>query len=268
MPADDPSRTRPGTPMTGPYSTAQMDDFYAALGAGQVKTTGVMNLMQHLLVAERCRPGDDLVDVCCGRGLALPLLRRYCPGLGSYTGIDISDTNLDEASHGRDCAEFPVVFHQADVAAEWPVTGPFDVAVYTSALEHLPYERGLASLRRTADALADGGRIFLSTPNTPGPAPRPLQHRVHVYEWSHEEVVAGLRDAGFDIDRLEVIGLLPPDTPVMRGALRARYGVGAALLYDQMLQRCPSALLDPVISTGLGEAAGEVLYVCPTRSTR
>ena len=44
-------RTRPGTPMIGPYSTNQMDDFYAALHRGEAKASGLMNLMQHLIVA-------------------------------------------------------------------------------------------------------------------------------------------------------------------------------------------------------------------------
>ena len=35
-----------------------------------------MNLMQHLIVAERCAEGARVLDVCCGRGLALPLLCR------------------------------------------------------------------------------------------------------------------------------------------------------------------------------------------------
>jgi hypothetical protein len=46
--------TRPGTPMIGPYSINQMDDFYAALAVGQVKPTGIMNYIQHPYVAERC----------------------------------------------------------------------------------------------------------------------------------------------------------------------------------------------------------------------
>ena len=53
--------TRPGTPMIGPYSVNQIDDFYAALAVGQVKPTGVMNYIQRLFVAERGPPGARLV---------------------------------------------------------------------------------------------------------------------------------------------------------------------------------------------------------------
>ena len=83
--------TRPGTPMIGPYSVNQMDDFYVALARGEVKATGIMNYLQRLFIAERVRPGDRIVDVCCGRGLQLPpdqparspIRFRKAPGVGS-----------------------------------------------------------------------------------------------------------------------------------------------------------------------------------------
>jgi 2-polyprenyl-3-methyl-5-hydroxy-6-metoxy-1,4-benzoquinol methylase len=260
-------RTRPGTPMIGPYSIHEMDDFYAALAVGEVKPTGVMNYLQRLFIAQRCRPGDRLVDLCCGRGLQLPVLCRYRPDLHSYTGLDISTGNLDEARarlaglDGIYACGFPVTFQECDVAADWPVRGSFDVAVYTSALEHLPREQGIASLRHTADALAPVGRLFLSTPNTPGESPRRLQHRVHVYEWSHEELSGVLDEVGLTVD--EVVGILPPATPATtEAAVAARYGDGAAEFYRAMHRFAPEALLGPVVSTALGDGASEVLYVC------
>ncbi len=212
--ARDAYRTRPGTPMIGPYSVNQMDDFYDALAHGQVKATGIMNYVQRLLVAGRCPPGAAVVDVCCGRGLQLPVLCRYAPHIASYVGLDIAPDNLAEARdriaalderYGR-C--FGIDLLQCDVAGEWPVLPPFDVAVYTSALEHLPRDLGIESLRRTHAALKPGGMLFLSTPNTPGPAPRPLQHRVHVYEWHCDELRPVLQDCGFAV--ADMIGLLPP----------------------------------------------------------
>jgi SAM-dependent methyltransferase len=208
---DEAFRTRPGTPMIGPYSVAQMDDFYAALGRGEVKPTGAMNLLQRLLITQRCRAGDRVVDVCCGRGLQLPVLGRYRPDLAGYTGLDISADNLAQgrARAEREPAPFPVAFVHADVSQPWPVPAGFDIAVYTSALEHLPREAGLASLQRVAAALTDGGRLFLSTPNTPGPPPRRLQHRVHVYARAlhlperaapRPAPAAGLRARGADRD--------------------------------------------------------------------
>jgi SAM-dependent methyltransferase len=261
---DEAHRTRPGTPMVGPYSTAQMDDFYAALGRGEVKSTGVMNLLQRLFVAQRCRPGDRVVDVCSGRGLQLPVLARYRPDLGGYTGMDISASNLVEARERSAEAPFPTELYEADVALPWPMADRFDVAVYTSALEHLPREAGTASLRRVARALVDGGRLFLSTPNTPGPPPRRLQHRVHVHEWSHEEVFDTLLGAGLAVD--EVVGILPPPDPAATfAAVAERYGSGGVELYRELGRHAPAALLGPVVATALDDAASEVLYACTKR---
>jgi SAM-dependent methyltransferase len=151
--------TRPGTPMAGPYSTNQMDDFYAALSRGEAKPSGLMNLLQHLIVAEQCAPNSRVLDVCCGRGLALPLLYRYAPKIGGYVGLDISAANLDEARERIEALRatygdpFPVELVECDVAQPWPALPSFDIALYTSALEHLPFELGAASLRNTAAAL-------------------------------------------------------------------------------------------------------------------
>lgn len=265
-------RTRPGTPMIGVYSVNQMDDFYTALSRGEVKPTGIMNYLQRLYIAERSRPGDRMVDVCCGRGLQAPVLYRYQPELGGYTGLDISADNLAEArtrltdlrAHYPDHI-FPIEFHQIDVSQPWPDFPPFDIAVYTSALEHLPRELGIASLRHTAAALAPTGRLYLSTPNTPGPPPRKLQHRVHVYEWSHEELTAVLEEVSLVVE--ETVGILPPLTPqATEAAVARRFGADAAALYRRMREHAPDALLGPVVATALEEDATEVLYVCSRRS--
>lgn len=259
-------RTRPGTPMIGPYSVNQMDDFYAALAAGQVKPTGIMNYIQRMFVAERCPVGARVVDVCCGRGLQLPVLYRYRADLGAYLGLDISPDNLAEARdrvadldqiYGR---SFPVDFLHCDVSQPWALTETFDVAVYTSALEHLPRELGVASLQRTAAALAPAGRLYLSTPNTAGPPPRKLQHRVHVYEWSDAELRDVLAEAGLEVEA--VVGLLPPPEADLAAALTQTYGPGAASWYRDLRAVVPSPFLDAVSAAATPDVAVELLYVC------
>ncbi|HTJ68155.1 MAG TPA: class I SAM-dependent methyltransferase [Actinospica sp.] len=259
--------TRPGTPMIGKYSTNQMDDFYAALARGEAKPSGLMNLMQHLIVAEKCEPETRVLDVCCGRGLALPLLRRYAPEIAGYVGLDISSVNLAEARERIEDLRatygdlFPVHLEECDVAEPWPdVAGPFDIAIYTSALEHLPFELGAQSLRSTAAALVPGGVLYLSTPQAFGPSPRPLQYRVHVYEWSREEVEQVVTDAGLIVE--DVIGLLPPETELVGTALADRFGEGAAAWYWHLADRIPKALLDTVSAAAVPDVATELLFVC------
>jgi SAM-dependent methyltransferase len=259
-------RTHPSTPMVGVYSANQMDDFYAALATGEVKPTGVMDYLQRLLIAERCRPGDRVVDVCCGRGLQLPVFYRYRPDLASYVGLDISPDNLAEAAERQAALdairsrEFSIDFIECDVAEPWPAVGEFDVAIYTSALEHLPRELGVASLRNTAKALVPTGRFYLSTPHTPGPAPRKLQYHVHVYEWSHEELIGVLDEVGLVVE--DVVGILPPSLDKVEAEIDRRFGPQAVEFYRQLREFAPDALLGPVVATALAEAAIETLYVC------
>lgn len=263
---NDPRRTRPGTPMIGEYSTNEMDDFYGALAMGQVKLTGIMNYLQKLFITERCNPGDRVVDVCCGSGLQLPVFYRYRPDLGTYFGLDISAANLRSAVQRQDVldnhygAQFPITFLRQDVAQPWGLGAAFDVAIYTSALEHLPRELGIASLRNTANALAPTGRLYLSTPNTPGIPPRELQHRVHVYEWSHDELIGVLGEVGFMVE--DVVGILAPAPERVERELADRFGPGAGQLYHHLHQSVPVQLLSPVIATALAEAATETLCVC------
>jgi SAM-dependent methyltransferase len=266
-PLPEECRTRPGTPMIGPYSVNQMDDFYTSLARGEVKPTGVMNYIQHLLIAQRCPPGAHVVDVCCGRGLQLPVLYRYAPHISAYTGLDIAALNLAEAARRMDDLNadygqrpFGARLVECDVAARWPNVPAADVIVYTSALEHLPRGKGIASLRQTAAALAPDGRLYLSTPNTPGPPPRRLQHRVHVYEWHHEELTPVLASLGFAVE--ELIGLLPPAPADLARALLNRYGPGAAALYERLHSCLPTQFADVVAAAAVPDAAAELLYVC------
>ncbi|MFJ6771812.1 class I SAM-dependent methyltransferase [Kitasatospora sp. NPDC091257] len=258
--------TRPGTPMIGPYSINQMDDFYGALAVGEAKPSGLMNLMQHLIAAEQSPQGACVLDVCCGRGLSLPLLHRYAPSIARYVGLDVSPDNLAEARtrlealRGHYGSPFPVDFVQCDVSEPWPDLPPFDVAIYTSALEHLPYELGVKSLASTGAALAGGGVLYLSTPQAFGPPPRPLQYRVHVYEWSREEVERAVADADLIVE--DVMGLLPPSPDDVAAELEERFGPAAVDWYRHLAARVPKALLDTVSSVAVPDRATELLFVC------
>ncbi len=269
MAVDERYTTRPGTPMIGPYSVNQMDDFYQAIADGEVKASGIMNLAQRLYIAERCPAGAAIVDVCCGRGLQLPTLYRYSPDLARYVGLDLCPANLaearatvarlDEHYNGR---RFPVEFHECDVAAPWPASAGagFDVAVYTSAVEHLPRDLAVTSLRNVAAALRPGGVLYLSTPNTPGPAPRPLQYRVHVYEWNSTELEPVLAEAGLVVE--DRVGLLPPPPEQVPAALSTQFGQGACAWYERLREAVPAALLAPIVAAALPDTATELLYVC------
>jgi ubiquinone/menaquinone biosynthesis C-methylase UbiE len=244
-----------------------MDNFYRAFASGAIKMTSVMNYIQHLMIAEHCKPGDWVLDVCCGRSLQIPILKHIVPDLGGYIGMDISEENLREAAEvirsGDGCPPaFPCDYVCGDVTRDLTQLSHrlFDSVVYTSALEHMPKEDGIASLQQVHQVLHPEGTFFLSTPRTSGPTPKKLQHRVHVYEWDRTEVEEELSRIGFTIT--SCYGLLPPATEFLAAALTKRYGEGAALWFEVLQQSIPMPFLGPVCAAALPDLATELLYVC------
>ena len=248
------------------YSQAQMDHFYRAFATGNIKPTSVMNYLQHLVIAHHCHPGDWVLDVCCGRALQIPLLKQLVPKLGGYIGMDIAPENLQEASElllagDEHPPAFPCEFVQGDVTTDLVTLHRiFDVVIYTSALEHMEREAGIASLSQVARVLSPQGRLFLSTPRTGGTPPRALQHRVHVYEWDREELEEELSRLGFLI--LGCYGLLSPDQKVLSNAVLERFGPGALTWLETLQAFVPHPFLNPLCAIALPEVATELFYIC------
>ncbi len=249
-----------------PYSLAQMDNFYQAFATGSIKPTSVMNYLQHLFIAERCEPGNWVLDVCCGRGLQVPLLKQVVPALGGYVGIDISQEHLQEAGgfirygDGR-LPPFPCELIHGDVTSELVrLNRLFDIVIYTSALEHMEKDAGIASLQQIFCVLHPQGTFYLSTPQTPGSAPKKLQHRVHIYEWEREELEAELTRIGFIVTAC--YGLLSPENVLVAAALHDRFGPGAVSWFEELQHIIPMPFLGPVCAAALPEIATELFYVC------
>lgn len=251
--------------MNNYYSTSQMDNFYQALAEGKVKTSGIMNYIQHLFVAQHVQGGLHLLEACCGRGLLIPLLKNYS-SCSSYTGIDISSKNLDEARKNVALImpPFEVNLIEGDItkASEY-VQSHFDVIVYTSSIEHMNKPDGLRSLRELFSVLKDTGIMFLSTPNTPNQDP--LQHKVHVYEWSQAELENALINIGFVIN--DTIGLLPPEIDFTISSAKLKYGDAASKLLTDLAKKVPLEFLYPVIAASFPESAKEILYICSKKKS-
>jgi ubiquinone/menaquinone biosynthesis C-methylase UbiE len=243
-----------------------MDNFYLALAGGMAKPTGVMNYVQHLFIAQHCPEGASVLDMCCGRGLQVPLLKRYAPAVGCYVGVDISQANLDEAQavirYGDgQCPLFPYEFLRGDVRFLTSfLHRQFDVVVYTSALEHLERDAGIVSLEQAVRVLAESGTFYLSTPRTDGPLPRQLQHRVHIYEWGREELEQVL--ATLHLTIIARYGLLPPADDVLTPVIASRFGEGAAAWFQDMQRSVPPAFFAPIMASSFPEVATELLFVC------
>ncbi|GIG88057.1 class I SAM-dependent methyltransferase [Plantactinospora endophytica] len=114
-------------------------------------------------------PFDRGLDVCCGTGAGMPVLRSRCRG--RITGVDFSAGMLAQARTAHPDATWV----RADVRA-LPFDGDFDLAVTFGALGHfLPAERP-ALFEGVYRALRPGG-LFAFPLGTP-PPPTSVSHWV------------------------------------------------------------------------------------------
>lgn len=87
----------------------------------------------HDFFVDRIRPGERVLDIGCGIGaLAHSIADRAD---AHVVGIDISAPNIEQAR--REYAHPGVEYRLGDVL-EGALEGPFDVAVMSNVLEHLP----------------------------------------------------------------------------------------------------------------------------------
>ena len=62
-------------------TTYQMRNFYSQFHDGFFTNLDVMNYIQHYRAAQIAKKGMNIVDVCCGSSLMLPLLRYYAKNI-------------------------------------------------------------------------------------------------------------------------------------------------------------------------------------------
>lgn len=240
-----------------------MDNFYHSFSKGIVKTSGVMNYIQHLYIAQNINAYSDVLEVCCGRCLLVPLLNRYANNISSYVGIDISADNLREAKKTikKLDIKFPIDIHEMDVTKlTKQLNRKFDTIVYTSSIEHMSKENGILSLENVYDKMRNNGILYLSSPRTRVVEPRKLQYKVHVYEWEKEELELEMVKCGFDI--VDRIGLLSEDINVLLSNIQEKYGTQTKELIEEILNKIPREFVEPVITSAFPCLSKEILYVC------
>ncbi len=121
------------------------------------------------------RPGDRVVDVGCGTGLSLPLLRAAVGAGGQVVGVDASAAMLRQARRRVEAAGWAdVELVQADAAALASAVGPVDGVIFVYALSLVrpwrpAWEQALAAVRpggrvAVVDMQAPTGRARVLTP--------------------------------------------------------------------------------------------------------
>ena len=249
-------------------TTYQMRNFYTQFRDGFFTNLDVMNYIQHFRAAQMAGKGDNIVDVCCGRSLMLPLLRYYAKDINSYTGVDISKANIQEAMRGaskkltpeqlKTYYPFKVSWKLCNVAEMTKVipNNFADFVIYTSAIEHMHPVDGRASLVECYKIMKKGSMMFLSCPNTPGNGYN-TQYRAHVYEWGYKELKDTLAKIGFEI--AQEVGLVmgaremndfyssqPPET---------------RRFYETMKAYVPTTWLTAIMSIPFPRASKEILFI-------
>lgn len=125
----------------------------------RVMTVGLDQRWRRATVREAVRPGDRVLDACCGTGdLAVAALAA---GAGSVVGLDFSEPMLERARRKAPGAEFV----QGDVLALPFEDGSFDAAVVGFGIRNVAdLEAGLRELRRV---VRPGGRLGILEITTP-----------------------------------------------------------------------------------------------------
>jgi SAM-dependent methyltransferase len=245
-------------------TTYQMRNFYRQFHDGFFSSLDVMNYIQHHQAVRLSKPRDHLLDVCCGRGLLLPLLRYHQKDLGSYTGIDIAPQNAIwqevRVTDGKPIAElddyypWPTRFVEGNVAEVGRILEgeAFDYFVYTASIEHMHKESGRASLRGLRSLATPGARLLLTTPNTPAEKDGyETRYRAHVYEWKAQEVYQEALDAGWSM--VKRWGLTIKKREALAFAEEHNLGALVGRIYEHVPSLWAGAVLAPMYPAALAD---------------
>lgn len=259
-------------------TTYQMRNFYMQFRDGFFSNLDVMNYIQHHAVALMAKKGMNVVDVCCGRSLVLPLLRYYAKDINSYTGVDICETNIREAKRGASAK----VLKEEDLEEYYPFKvdwilsnvaemsnhiekGFADLVIYTSALEHMHKDVGTQSLIECNKIMNKDSVMFLSCPNTPGNGYE-TQYAAHVYEWGYDELKEKLDELGFEI--INEVGLVMKVKKMKEFFNSDKVSKDMKDFYNRISLYMPSAWLSSIVSIPYPKESDEILFVVRKKSKK
>jgi SAM-dependent methyltransferase len=121
-----------------------------------------------LLRTAGLQPGERVLDVACGTGVAARLAAEQVGATGSVTAVDVASDMIDVARTVPSPAGAPVEWHVGDAASLPFPDATYNVVLCQMGLMFMPDRSAvLAEMRRV---LVPGGRVVVNTPGRIHPA--------------------------------------------------------------------------------------------------
>jgi 2-polyprenyl-3-methyl-5-hydroxy-6-metoxy-1,4-benzoquinol methylase len=98
----------------------------------------------------------NIIDFGCGYGFLGTVLLPILPSGSKYTGVDISDTLIDEAKALFKESEYKTEFIKSDINM-FNAKEKYDMAICQAFLRHLPNPKEI--LKKMIDSVSIGGRV-------------------------------------------------------------------------------------------------------------
>lgn len=140
-------------------------------------------------------PGSRIIDVGCGRGTFLEILRKRYPD-AVLCGVEYSQEGCKAASdHIRNCIQIGDILELSPrLAAE-----PYDIVVCGEVLEHLP-DPGRA-IDAIVSLLKPGGLAILTVPGGMRYWSKQDEAAGHYRRFEYDEFASLVKDSGLKIER-------------------------------------------------------------------
>ena len=176
------------------YAQQYRRDYHgqAAPSAHRVVRAWKMGRRLYRRLRNQVRPGDRVFEIGAGLGCNL---KPFQVAGHSASGIEPGE---GFQAFARQMLHVDVAKATLEDLAPEPA---YDFILLVHVIEHLPDPQ--AALRHICGLLRSGGRLYVECPNIGAPhaAPGKMFHYAHIFNFTHETLIALARAAGFRVQR-------------------------------------------------------------------